>query len=214
MRILLKGFLILFVIAAATLTTLHLVLNRGLATGAAPRAPEKGDPRRLDGGGHTLQEARVVRKLLRPGYRVAMDSDATPSDERTDLENLYAEYHPYFVRGDLDFDGKLDFVQAFVEQRNGALWFDVAVFFGRDGGNFADPIFVERGITLAPGDLSIERSILVLTPDLGADASRRWRYEPDERKFVDADRTPAPSRDPADPDEPDLTPDDRPRAKV
>jgi hypothetical protein len=213
MRILLKGFLILFVIAAATLTTLHFALNRAPAA-ATSRVAEKADPGHFDAGGHTPQEARVVRKQLRAGYRVASDADATPSDERADLENLYAAYHPSFVRGDLDSDGKLDFVQAFVEQRNGALWFDVAVFFGRDGGNFAEPVFVEKGITLAPGDLSIERSILVLTPDLGLDAARRWRYEPEERKFVDADRTPAVSSDQADPEAPDATPDDRPRAKV
>ena len=50
-----------------------------------------------------------------PALRVAEDDDATPSDDRSDLVDLYGTYHPFFVRGDLDGDGRLDFAQAFVE---------------------------------------------------------------------------------------------------
>ena len=149
---------------------------------------------------------------LPAGARAALDADALDSDARTDLQNLYADYHPYFVRGDLDGDGRLDFAQAFVQRRNGALWFDVAVFFGQKDGTFGEPVFVEKGITLASGDLSIERCILVLVPDVSQDESRRFRYETQEHRFVDADaHTPTAG---VDEDAPDETPDERPRARV
>ena len=165
--------------------------------------------------GRTPAESRSVAKTLAglpAGTRAALDSDAAVSDARTDLETLYADYHPYFVRGDLDGDGRLDFAQAFVQRRNGALWFDVAVYFGQKDGTFSEPVFVEKGITLASGDLSIERCILVLVPDVGKDESRRFRYEAQEHRFVDADaHTPSESSDENAPDE---TPDERPRARV
>ncbi|MEO6323810.1 MAG: hypothetical protein ABIT01_18955 [Thermoanaerobaculia bacterium] len=169
----------------------------------------------LDPQGRTGAESRTVARALGalpPGTRAALDSDALVSDARHDLESLYADYHPYFVRGDLDGDGRIDFAQAFVQRRNGALWFDVGVFFGRADGTFGDPVFVEKGITLAPGDLSIERCILVLVPDVSQDDSRRWRYEAQERRFVEADAH-APAAD-TDEDAPDETPDERPRARV
>lgn len=155
--------------------------------------------------------ARAVRSLAK-GARVALDDDGNDTDSRREMENVYAGYHPYFVRGDLDGDGLLDFSQAFVTKRSGKLWFDVAVFFGAPGGGFTQPVWVERGISLADGDVSIERSLLVLTPDLSRDETRRWRWEPEERRFVDADATPAAA--PSDEDVPDETPDERPRVRA
>jgi hypothetical protein len=128
------------------------------------------------------------------------------------MESVYAGYHPFFVRGDLDGDGLLDFVQAFLRVRNGGPWFDVAVFFGLPGGGFSEPVWVERGISLADGDVSVERSLVVVTPDLAREETRRWRWEPGERRFEDADATP--SAEPDDPDAPDETPDERPRVRV
>jgi hypothetical protein len=177
--------------------------------------PRGEDTRGLDASGRTPAESRAVARAIKDlpaGTRAALDADALDSEARTDLENLYADYHPYFVRGDLDGDGHLDFAQAFVQRRNGALWFDVAVFFGQKDGTFSDPVFVEKGITLASGDLSIERCILVVVPDVGQDESRRFRYESQEHRFVDADAdTPSAETDENAPDE---TPDERPRARV
>jgi len=123
--------------------------------------------------------------------RPAEDSDAADSDARKDLENLYADYHPFFARGDLDGDGRLDFVQGFVERGKGTAWFHVAVFFGSPDGKFARPIWIEKAISLSAGDIAVERSLVVVTPDLGVDLARRWRFEPMSRRFVDADAAPA-----------------------
>ena len=80
----------------------------------------------------------------------------------------------------------------------------MAVFFGRDGGGFDPPVWVERAVSLANGDLSIERTLLVVTPDLAVDEARRWRFDRASRTFIDADK-PAPlnsgSDDGVDPDE-------------
>lgn len=176
------------------------------------------DARELDPSGKTLIESMAVEKavaLLSSGSRAAGDQDALDNQSRRDLEALYADYHPYFVRGDLNGDGRIDFAQAFISRKNGGLWFDVAVFFGKADGSFSEPVFVEKGITLAPGDLSIERSILILTPDVARDEARRWRYEPQDRRFVEADTSSKTTSDPdADADAPDETPDDKPRARI
>jgi len=89
----------------------------------------------------------------------------------------------------------------------------VAVFFGAGDGTFQPPVFAERAISLGAGDLTIERSLLIITPDLGLDPTRRWRWEPAEKRFVDADEA-ARRSDPADDDVPDETPDQKPRARV
>ena len=66
--------------------------------------------------------------------------------------------------------------------------------------------------TTSSTDLAIERSILVVVPDVGQDESRRFRYESQEHRFVDADaNTPTAGTDE---DAPDETPDERPRARV
>ncbi len=145
--------------------------------------------------------------------RAADDKDAADTDEHHDLDAVYGTYHPYFARGDLDGDGRLDFVQAFVEKGRSGAWFHVAAFFGRADGSFDGPFWVERAISLANGDVTVERSLVVVTPDLAADPSRRWRWEPGERLFVDPDSEPRPARNPDD-DAPDETPEQKPRARI
>ncbi len=181
--------------------------------------PPAADTRGLDASGRTKTEQAAVdlaletfrkEKLL---VRAATDADAAESDEHRDLEDVYGGYHPFFVRGDLDGDGRLDFAQAFVEKGPGGPWFHVAVFFGAADGTFQRPIWVERAISLAAGDLTIERSLLVITPDLGLDPTRRWRWDRTERRFVDADEA-ARRNDPAEDDTPEETPDQKPRARV
>ncbi|MEO8053689.1 MAG: hypothetical protein ABI768_00950 [Acidobacteriota bacterium] len=144
--------------------------------------------------------------------RVAGDADATDTNERRDLGAVYGVYHPYFTRGDFDGDGRLDFVQAFVEKGRSGLWFHVAVFFGKPDGTFDRGVWVERAISLSDGDVSVERNLVVITPDLAGDASRRWRWEPSERVFADPDKEPRPAA--TEDDAPDETPEQKPRARI
>ena len=153
--------------------------------------------------------AATPRLQLRP----AVDADATDTDEHRDLDSVYGVYHPYVTRGDLDGDGRLDFVQAFVETGRSGAWFHVAVFFGRADGTFEKPVWVERAISLADGDVTVERSLVVITPDLGSEAARRWRWEPGEKAFVDPDAEPR-RPDRSDDDSPDETPEQKPRARI
>jgi hypothetical protein len=180
--------------------------------------PPAADARGLDASGRTKAERLALDDAL-VGFRkeglllrTAEDGDAAESDEHRDLEDVYGSYHPFFVRGDLDGDGRLDFAQAFVEKGSSGVWFHVAVFFGNGDGTFQKPLWVERAISLAAGDLSIERSLLIVTPDLALDPTRRWRWEIAEKRFVDADEISR--RDPADEDAPEETPDQKPRTRV
>lgn len=153
--------------------------------------------------------AGVPKLSLRP----AIDGDATDSDEHRDLDAVYGTYHPYFTRGDLNGDGRQDFVQAFVEKERSGPWFHIAVFFGKPDGTFENAVWVEKSISLADGDLGIERSLVVITPDLAADPVRRWRWEPSEHAFVDPDAEPRPAGS-TDDDAPDETPEQKPRARI
>lgn len=206
------------VVAVALLVgaaALYLTIRKERRAHARPAS--KTDSRGIDSAGRTPAEnsaiADALAALPKDGkpLRVAVDDDATPSDEHRDLDNLYADYHPFLARGDLDGDGRLDFVQAFVEKGASGPWFHVAVFFGRDDGTFA-PIWVEKSVSLAAGDVTIERSLLIVTPDLGVDEARRWRFEPQEHRFVDADEASSPES--SDEDEPDSAPDGRPRVRA
>jgi hypothetical protein len=210
----------LFVLAVGGAAAAVLFLSKrapkpARSVAKAPTAEARG----LDASGRTKAERLAVEQALetfrKDGLlvRTAEDGDAAESDEHLDLEEVYGSYHPFFVRGDLDGDGRLDFAQAFVEKGSGGPWFHVAVFFGAEDGTFQRPILVERAISLGAGDLTIERSLLVITPDLGLDPTRRWRWEPAEKRFVDADDVPG-RNDPADDDAPDETPDQTPRARV
>lgn len=186
---------------------LVLRLGRGLLDRKGPRGVEAPEP---DDSGRSGPEALAVERATPPGTRPARDDDAEASPERQDLVEAYREYHPYFVRGDLDGDGALDFVQAFVRERGGQPLFDVAVFLGDGTGGFRPPLLVETGLDLAAGDLTIDRTLLVVTPDLTAEQTRRFRFDRVRRRFVDVDAEGAAPED----DAPDATPDDRPRAHV
>jgi hypothetical protein len=209
---------VLFVLAGAVAIAAAALLLTKRAARPARAAPPAADTRGLDVSGRTKAEWLAVEEALaafrKEGLllRAAEDGDAAESDEHQDLEDVYGSYHPFFVRGDLDGDGRLDFAQAFVEKRSSGLWFHVAVFFGTGDGTFQKPLWVERAISLSAGDLTIERSLLIVTPDLGLDPTRRWRWEAGERRFVDADEVSR--REPADEDAPDQTPDQKPRARV
>jgi len=136
-----------------------------------------------------------VEDFLRrhPDLRLPTDADrrVSPSGEG-DLRHLYGVYHPYFVRGDLNDDGILDFVMAFVRRDSAPStpWFTVVVFSGRDPGGTASPpafgpeTFLERDITLAAGDISIDRDAVVITPDLDDDTTRRYRWDPARKSYV------------------------------
>ena len=208
-------FLVLAGAAAIVFAALLLTKRGARPAGTAPPAP---DTRGLDASGRTRAERLAVEQALaefrKQGLllRAAEDGDAADSDERRDLEDVYGSYHPFFVRGDLDGDGRLDFAQAFVENGSSGTWFHVAVFFGSADGTFQKPLWVERAISLSMGDLAIDRSLLVVTPDLSLDPTRRWRWEPGEKRFVDADEESG--RRSGDEDAPDETPDQKPRARV
>ncbi len=210
--------LLVALVAAAVIGGGVFLLGTRRAQPLRARPIERPEPRRIERDGRTEAEGRAIAEALIslpkdfPPLRLAEDADADSSDARSDLEDLYADYHPYFVRGDLDGDGRLDFAQAFVEKRAGGLWFHVAVFFGKPDGSFSKPVWVERSISLSAGDLSIDRSLLIVTPDLSVDQARRWRFEPQERRFVDADAVSRPE-DP-DGDAPDETPDGRPQVRA
>jgi hypothetical protein len=209
---------VLFVLAGAAAIAVTALLLTKRAVRPARAAPPVADARGLDASGRTKAERLAIEEALaafrKEGLllRAAEDGDAMESDEHRDLEDVYASYHPFFVRGDLDGDGRLDFAQAFVEKGASGLWFHVAVFFGTGDGTFQKPLWVERAISLSAGDLTIERSLLIVTPDLALDPTRRWRWEAGEKRFVDADEVSR--RDPADEDAPDETPDQKPRARV
>lgn len=141
------------------------------------------------GDGRTAAERAALRAAETPERHAATLADAEESPERDDYERLYQGYEPYFVRGDLNGDGLLDFAQAFVSTRDPRL-FDVAVFFGESSGGFRGPLLVEKGVALAAGDLAVERSLLILTPDLSAEASRRYRFDEAAGGFVDVDASP------------------------
>ncbi len=177
-----------------------------------PAAPGGGDTgEAAQATGRVESEERAVLAHVPAGSRTATDEDAEAGPDRDEIARLCGgDYHPYFVRGDLDGDGRLDFAQAFVRERAGERLFDVAVFFGATSGGFRRPVLVETGLDLSAGDLSIDRSLLVVTPDLAGGDVLRYRWDAVRRRFVDAD---AASAEP-DEESPAPSPDDRPRADV
>jgi hypothetical protein len=123
---------------------------------------------------------------LHTDLRAATDDDRRPSIDGQDVAALYGVYHPYFVRGDANDDGLLDFVIAFVRRDSDeeTPWFSVAVFAGEPRGGFAPGVFLERDISLADGDISLDRDAVVVTPDVSDDAARRYRWDPERRRHV------------------------------
>ena len=163
--------------------------SKPAAPGVAPVAPA-----RSAGSGYefTPAEAAAVDDFLRrhSDLRPATDADRHgSSDSDSDVRSLYGVYHPYFVRGDLNDDGILDFVVAFVrrDSSKSAPWFSVVVFLGKGGGGrvaFDEGSFIERDVTLARGDVSADRDSVVITPDLDDEAVRRYRWDAGKRTFV------------------------------
>jgi hypothetical protein len=145
------------------------------------------EPAYVSETGWSAVEEEAVSAAIDSGIRPATDDDADESDAREELRSLYGKYHPYFVRGDFDGDGLLDFAQAFVRRDGPEPLFDVAVFFGSDGGGFAPPVWVHRGLLLSGGDLSVDRTVLVVTEDVAGEVSSRWRWDPAEGRFTDID---------------------------
>ncbi len=138
--------------------------------------------------GLRLAERAAIAAFLRvhTDLRAATDEDRRPSLDGDDIASLYGVYHPYFVRGDANDDGLLDFVLAFVRRDSGeeTPWFSVAVFAGDSRGGFSPGVFLERDISLADGDVSLDRDAVVVTPDVAEEAARRYRWDPERRRHV------------------------------
>jgi hypothetical protein len=129
--------------------------------------------------------------------RMALDADARSPDPS--LLHLYGIYHPYFVRGDVNDDGVLDFVMAFVrrDSASGAPWFSVVVFAGKEKGGYDAGTFLERDVSLADGDISVDRDAIVITPDTEDDPNRRYRWDSVHRQFRFVNDGEEPSETPA-----------------
>jgi hypothetical protein len=173
---------------------------------AAPpaRTPPPRAPASAAAAGYEFRPAEksAVDAFLRahPDLRPADDDDRRHTDASDDVAAMYGVYHPYFVRGDVNDDGLLDFVLAFVRRDSDrdSPWFSVAVFSGEAGGGFAPGVFLERDISLSDGDLSLDRDAIVVTPDVDDDATRRYRWDPERRLHVFVRDTPdEPSSPPA-----------------
>jgi hypothetical protein len=150
------------------------------APSRTPAAPVSPDPYGL----HPAEKAAVEAFLSsHTDLRMALDADARSPD--SSLLQLYGIYHPYFVRGDVNDDGVLDFVMAFVrrDSSSGSPWFSVVVFAGREKGGFEPGAFLERDISLTDGDLSVDRDAIVITPDTEDDPNRRYRWDAVHRRF-------------------------------
>ncbi len=154
----------------------------------ATPAPATGD---AIGYGLRPPESAAVAAFLRShgDLRAATDDDRRPSLDGDDVASLYGVYHPYFVRGDVNDDAVLDFVLAFVrgdksEEGDETPWFSIVVFSGDARGGFATGVFLERDISLADGDLSLDRDSIVVTPDIADEATRRYRWDPERGRHV------------------------------
>lgn len=154
-----------------------------------PESATKAAPARAADAGYDLRPAEqaAVDAFLRehPDLRVARDGDHRASDD-DGVAGLYGVYHPYFVRGDDNDDGILDFVLAFVRRDSDrdTPWFSVVVFAGRPDGSFGPGAFLEREISLADGDLTVDRDAILVTPDVSEDAARRYRWDARKQRHV------------------------------
>lgn len=157
---------------------------------AASPAPSQPEPASATSAGYDFRPAEkaAVEGFLRlhADLRLAADDDRRPAEEGDDMPSLYGVYHPYFLRGDTNDDGLLDFVLAFVRRDSGrdSPWFSVVVFPGRADGTFAAGAFLERDISLADGDLSLDRDAIVVTPDTRDEATRRYRWDASRQRHV------------------------------
>jgi len=152
-------------------------------------SPSPAAPAHAADAGYDLRPAEraAVDEFLRrnPDLRVATDADHRRSED-DGMDGLYGVYHPYFVRGDDNDDGLLDFVIGFVRRDSDrdTPWFSVVVFAGKADGSFEPGGFLEREISLADGDLSLDRDAIVVTPDVSEDLTRRYRWDPSKHRHV------------------------------
>jgi hypothetical protein len=173
---------------ACTRKVVETRLAPSTPTAAAASSPTPAAPARAGEAGYELRPAELaaVDAFLRrnPDLRVATDADHRRADEGDDVENLYGVYHP-------------DFVLAFVRRDSDrdTPWFSIVVFEGKADGSFEAGGFLERDISLADGDLSVERDSIVVTPDVAEDSARRYRWDPAKHRHVfvrdDASEEPA-----------------------
>ena len=201
------------VLLAATLASCRRAAPAAAGVAGPPGETRQEDPPRARASARpspgpyafTPGEAAAVEDFLRrnPTLRLAADGDrrrASAAD--AELRGLYGVYHPYFVRGDMNDDGVLDFVLGFVRRDDApsAPWFSIVVFTGKPGAgaaSFSPGTFIERDVTLARGDVSVDRDSIVVTPDLDEDSVRRYKWDPSGRAFVfvpdEGDETDPPS---------------------
>ncbi len=157
---------------------------------AVAAARETTPPAPVEDASYGLRPAEraAIAAFLRAhtDLRAATDEDRRPSLDGDDIASLYGVYHPYFVRGDANDDGLLDFVLAFVRRDadDESPWFSIAVFAGDSRGGFAPGVLLERDISLADGDVSLDRDAVVVTPDVADEAARRYRWDPERRRHV------------------------------
>ncbi|HKA36176.1 MAG TPA: hypothetical protein VKH43_05110 [Thermoanaerobaculia bacterium] len=205
------AFLLLSTACRKSLAAPRAAAASGSSAAEEPaREPSPAAPASPDSAGYPFSRAerKAVEEFLgrHPDLRLAKDSDREePSGSDGDVRKLYGVYHPYFVRGDLNDDGILDFVLAFVrrDSSRGTPWFSVVVFTGkqeRGDSGFSAGSFIERDVSLSRGDLSVDRDAVLITPDLADEAVRRYRWDPMRRSYIfvrddaDDDDTPVPSR--------------------
>lgn len=181
------GAIVLAAVAAATCVACRQV--RKPEPEAALGTPPAGRPPATiatESYGFGPAEKAAVEAFLKShaDLRLSTDGDARTPD--AGLTRLYGVYHPFFVRGDVNDDGLLDFVTAFVRRDSpaGAPWFSVVVFTGRAGGLFDAGTLLERDVSLADGDLSVDRDSIVITPDTGDDPNRRYRWDAGRKHFA------------------------------
>lgn len=199
------------VAATVGLRALGHIVRRAESSANAPSPPSREN--RPSAPKPLALEEKAIQSATPSGYRPATSLDSEETPERQDLENLYLEYQPYFVRGDVNGDGVLDFVTAYVAESGEAPVFDIAVFLGQPGGTFSEPQFIERGTALSFGDLSIDRSIVVITPDLKTELTRRYRHVNGTFEDVDGNSPADPGPDRSD-DPPEESLDHRVRVRT
>lgn len=176
------------------LVALALPACRENVTVSAAPARREAAPAHAETAGYNLrdEERRAVDAFLERNrhLRVATDGDRRePEDGETEVQTLYGLYHPYFVRGDVNDDGLIDFVLAFVrrDSERERPWFTVVIFTGREkpgGRDFGGETLLEKDISLADGDLSVDRDAVLITPDLQQESARRYRWDPVRRTYV------------------------------
>jgi hypothetical protein len=157
---------------------------------SAAAAREAAPPAPVEDASYNLRPAEktAIAAFLRAhtDLRAATDDDRRLSVDGQDVAALYGVYHPYFVRGDANDDGILDFVLAFVRRDSDedSPWFSVAIFAGEARGGFAPGIILERDISLADGDISLDRDAVIVTPDVADEAARRYRWDPERGRHI------------------------------